>query len=705
MDKSNTSNQFICPMHEEIRSSAPEDCTKCGMALVPLMPSVEEVENFELLQFQRKFWFTFPLSALSVLLALLGESTSFLNPLALSWFQMVLSIPVVLWAGKTFFLRCWQSIQTRNPNMWTLIGIGVGSAFVYSVVATVFPKVFPESFKTDGNVAVYFEAANVIVSLTILGQIFELKSIAKTSSAIKSLLNMRPKSASRLVSESEEEVISIDDIQVGDSLRIRPGEAIPVDGVILEGQGAIDESMLTGEPIPVQKTLSDSVLAGSINSNGALIIQATQVGMDTVLSQIIEMVASAQRSKAPMQRIADVVSKYFVLAVIGISIATFFAWGFLGTDQSWSYGLINAVAVLIIACPCALGLATPMSIMVASGRGAVQGVLFKDASTIETFRKINTLVVDKTGTLTEGRPELKEIINLGSYEVNYLLQMAASLEVASEHPLGKAIVRAASESEIDLVKVIDFVSVTGRGVEGTVGGKKISIASVRDDDDELLESFAMMDRILQLRTQGATVMVLSIDSQPNALIALSDRIKLNSLQSILALKDAGINVIMATGDNQTTAEAIGVELGINEIYGDIRPEDKLQLVTELQSRGLVVAMAGDGVNDAPALAKADVGISMGTGTDVAMNSGGVTLVKGDLRGIAIARDISETTVWNMRQNLLFAFLYNSLGVPIAAGVLYPLTGTLLSPMIAAFAMSLSSTSVVLNSLRLRGKSE
>ncbi len=691
-------------MHEEIQSSAPGDCPKCGMALEPLMPSVEEVENIDLLQFQRKFWITFPLSVFSVLLALLGESTSLLTPHTSSWFQMVLSIPVVLWAGKIFFLRCWQSIQTRNPNMWTLIGIGIGSAFVYSVVATIFPEIFPESFKTDGNVAVYFEAANVIVTLTILGQILELKSIAKTSSAIKSLLNMRPKSASRLVSDSEDEIIPIDDIQVGDSLRIRPGEAIPVDGVILEGQGAIDESMLTGEPIPVQKTLGDFVLAGSINSNGALIIQATKVGINTVLSQIIEMVASAQRSKAPMQRMADVVSKYFVLAVIGISIATFFAWGILGTDQSWSHGLINAVAVLIIACPCALGLATPMSIMVASGRGAVQGVLFKDASTIETFRKINTLIVDKTGTLTEGRPELKEIINLGSYEANYLLQMAASLEVASEHPLAKAIVRAAKESEIDLVKVVDFVSVTGRGVEGIVGGKRIAIASIREEDDELLQSFDITDRILQLRNQGATVMVLTIDSEPNALIALSDRIKLNTLESLRTLKEAGINVIMATGDNQRTAEAIGVELGIKEIYGDVRPEDKLQLVAELQSQGLVVGMAGDGVNDAPALAKADVGIAMGTGTDVAMNSGGVTLVKGDLRGIAIARAISESTVWNMRQNLSFAFLYNSLGVPIAAGILYPLTGTLLSPMIAAFAMSLSSTSVVLNSLRLRDKS-
>ncbi|MEJ6574223.1 MAG: copper-translocating P-type ATPase [Actinomycetes bacterium] len=697
-------NQYICPMHEEIQSSAPGDCPKCGMALEPLMPSVEEVENIDLLQFQRKFWITFPLSVFSVLLALLGESTSLLTPHTSSWFQMVLSIPVVLWAGKIFFLRCWQSIQTRNPNMWTLIGIGIGSAFVYSVVATIFPEIFPESFKTDGSVAVYFEAANVIVTLTILGQILELKSIAKTSSAIKSLLNMRPKSASRLVSDSEDEIIPIDDIQVGDSLRIRPGEAIPVDGVILEGQGAIDESMLTGEPIPVQKTLGDFVLAGSINSNGALIIQATKVGMNTVLSQIIEMVASAQRSKAPMQRMADVVSKYFVLAVIGISIATFFAWGILGTDQSWSHGLINAVAVLIIACPCALGLATPMSIMVASGRGAVQGVLFKDASTIETFRKINTLIVDKTGTLTEGRPELKEIINLGSYEANYLLQMAASLEVASEHPLAKAIVRAAKESEIDLVKVVDFVSVTGRGVEGIVGGKRIAIASIREEDDELLQSFDITDRILQLRNQGATVMVLTIDSEPNALIALSDRIKLNTLESLRTLKEAGINVIMATGDNQRTAEAIGVELGIKEIYGDVRPEDKLQLVAELQSQGLVVGMAGDGVNDAPALAKADVGIAMGTGTDVAMNSGGVTLVKGDLRGIAIARAISESTVWNMRQNLSFAFLYNSLGVPIAAGILYPLTGTLLSPMIAAFAMSLSSTSVVLNSLRLRDKS-
>ncbi|MEJ6626364.1 MAG: copper-translocating P-type ATPase [Actinomycetes bacterium] len=697
-------NQYICPMHEEIQSSAPGDCPKCGMALEPLMPSVEEVENIDLLQFQRKFWITFPLSVFSVLLALLGESTSLLTPHTSSWFQMVLSIPVVLWAGKIFFLRCWQSIQTRNPNMWTLIGIGIGSAFGYSVVATIFPEIFPESFKTDGSVAVYFEAANVIVTLTILGQILELKSIAKTSSAIKSLLNMRPKSASRLVSDSEDEIIPIDDIQVGDSLRIRPGEAIPVDGVILEGQGAIDESMLTGEPIPVQKTLGDFVLAGSINSNGALIIQATKVGMNTVLSQIIEMVASAQRSKAPMQRMADVVSKYFVLAVIGISIATFFAWGILGTDQSWSHGLINAVAVLIIACPCALGLATPMSIMVASGRGAVQGVLFKDASTIETFRKINTLIVDKTGTLTEGRPELKEIINLGSYEANYLLQMAASLEVASEHPLAKAIVRAAKESEIDLVKVVDFVSVTGRGVEGIVGGKRIAIASIREEDDELLQSFDITDRILQLRNQGATVMVLTIDSEPNALIALSDRIKLNTLESLRTLKEAGINVIMATGDNQRTAEAIGVELGIKEIYGDVRPEDKLQLVAELQSQGLVVGMAGDGVNDAPALAKADVGIAMGTGTDVAMNSGGVTLVKGDLRGIAIARAISESTVWNMRQNLSFAFLYNSLGVPIAAGILYPLTGTLLSPMIAAFAMSLSSTSVVLNSLRLRDKS-
>ena len=694
---------YVCPMHDEVRSPTLIDCSKCGMSLEPLMPSVEEVGNLELQIFQRKFWITAPLSASLIILNILAENIELSSPAILSWMQLVLSIPVVLWGGKVFFIRCWQSIQTRNPNMWTLIGIGVGAAFSYSLIATLFPQVFPDSFQSKGYVEVYFEAASVIVSLTLLGQILELKSRSKTADAIKSLLNMRPTTATLVTPTNEEKIIPIEDIQVGDSLRIRPGEAIPVDGIILEGKGAIDESMLTGEPIPDQKLSGDSVMAGSMNLDGALIIQAVKVGESTVLAQIIEMVASAQRSKAPMQKMADSVSKYFVLVVFGVSILTFFAWGIFVVDQSWSYGLINAVAVLIIACPCALGLATPMSIMVASGRGATQGVLFRDASTIEMFRKINLLIVDKTGTLTEGRPELKELINLSNLESDHLLQLAASLELASEHPLAKAMVRAARESDIELLKVTDFLSEAGRGVEGVVQDKKIAITSLSDKDLELLKSFDMTERIRQLRTQGATVMILTIDSKPSALIALSDRIKSSTPDSLIALKAMGIKVVMATGDNQITAEFVGRELGIDEIHGGFKPQEKMQLVEEFQSRGFIVGMAGDGVNDAPALAKADVGIAMGTGTDVAMNTGGITLVKGDLTGIVIAKKISDSTVWNMRQNLLFAFLYNAFGVPIAAGILYPITGTLLSPMIAALAMSLSSTSVILNSLRLRGK--
>lgn len=691
---------YTCPMHPEIRQDHPGSCPKCGMALEPLMPSLED-DNPELKDFSRRFWWTLPLTVIVTVLAMFGPQLGWFSMRAQSWIELVLSIPVVLWAGQPFFVRGWQSVVNRSPNMWTLIGLGTGAAFVYSLVATVAPGVFPETFISMGRVAVYFEAAVVIISLTLFGQILELRARSQTSAAIKSLLGLAPKTARRINADGSEEDVPLTHVHEGDRLRVRPGEKVPVDGVVEDGASSLDESMLTGEPLPVSKRAGDKVIGATMNTSGSLIIRAEKVGSATVLSQIVQLVAQAQRSRAPMQRMADQVAGYFVMAVIVIAIITFFVWGTFGPQPSWVYGLINAVAVLIIACPCALGLATPMSIMVATGRGATQGVLFRDAAAIENLRKVDVLIVDKTGTLTEGRPAFEQAIPAGDTEAAEVLRLAASLDQGSEHPLADAIVSAAREQGLSLSAVNEFESGSGIGVRGQVDGKHLALGNTALMDQENVNVTIMASTAESLRTKGASVMYLSTDGQLIGLLAVSDPIKTSTPEAVKDLKAAGIRVIMATGDGISTAKAVAQQLGIDEVHGEVKPADKLDLVSKLQAEGRVVAMAGDGINDAPALAKADVGIAMGTGTDVAMNSAQVTLVKGDLRGISIARHLSDKTVANMKQNLGFAFVYNALGVPLAAGVLYPFVGLLLSPMFAALAMSLSSASVVFNALRLR----
>ena len=696
---------YTCPMHPEVRQEGPGFCPICGMALEPETVSADTAPNPELADMTRRFWIglvlTLPVFALEMgghltgLHQWIGSSTS-------NWLQLFLATPVVLWAGWPFFERGWASLKTRNLNMFTLIAMGTGTAWVYSVIATAFPHLFPASMRMgDGAVPVYFEAAAVITVLVLLGQVLELKAREQTSGAIRALLDLAPKSARRIAADGSESDVGLDVVQAGDHLRVRPGERVPVDGEILEGRSAIDESMVTGESMPLTKTAGDKVIGGTMNQSGAFIMRADKVGRETMLAQIVQMVAQAQRSRAPIQKLADQVSGWFVPAVIAIALLAFAAWGLFGPEPRFTYGLIAAVSVLIIACPCALGLATPMSIMVGVGRGAQSGVLIKNAEALERMEKVDTLVIDKTGTLTEGRPSVVAIRTTSGVEENELLRLAASLEIASEHPLAAAIVRSAKERGLELSAVSEFDSPVGKGVTGLVDGKRIVIGNVRIMEQAKIETRALDDAADDLRRDGATAIFVAIDGKAIGILAIADPVKATTPEAVSALKDAGIRVIMLTGDNATTAKAVAEKLGIADVEAEVLPEDKGKIVERLRREGRVVAMAGDGINDAPALAAADVGIAMGTGTDVAMESAGVTLLKGDLNGIVRARHLSAATMANIRQNLFFAFVYNAAGVPVAAGVLYPAFGILLSPIIAAAAMALSSVSVVANALRLR----
>jgi Cu+-exporting ATPase len=693
---------YTCPMHPKIRQNAPGNCPICGMTLEPVMPALDDGENPELVDFRRRFWWTLPLTVVVTLMAMVAHRVISGGVPQQSWVELAISTPVVLWAGWPFFVRWGQSIWNRSPNMWTLIGTGIGAAYGYSVVATVAPGLFPTTLMAHGRIGVYFEAAAVITSLTLLGQILELRARSQTSAAIKSLLGLAPKTARRIKSDGTEEDVPLTHVHIADTLRVRPGEKVPVDGEVLEGESAVDESMLTGEPVPVTKRVGDKLIGATINASGSLIMRAEKVGAQTVLSQIVQMVANAQRSRAPMQRLADVVAGYFVVIVVAIAVLTLFGWGFFGPQPSWVYGFVNAVAVLIIACPCALGLATPMSIMAATGRAATQGILFRDAAAIEDMRKIDTLIVDKTGTLTEGKPAFDRVVPAAGFTEQDVLQIAASIDQGSEHPLGHAIVVEARKRGLTLTKPESFESSSGIGVRGIVAGRHIALGNTALMEQGKVDWHSLKTPAEELREEGASVMYLAADGRLAGLIAVSDPVKASTPEALRSLTDAGIKIVMATGDGLTTAKSVARRLGINEVYGEVKPQTKLELVERLQKEGKVVAMAGDGINDAPALAKSNVGIAMGTGTDVAINSAHVTLVKGDLRAIARARTLSVDTVRNMRQNLGFAFVYNALGIPLAAGLLYPFTGQLLSPMIAALAMSLSSVSVITNALRLRG---
>ncbi len=653
----------------------------------------------------RRFWVSAVLTVPLVFIAMgdvVGLSFEWLaSPRTLSWIELVLATPVVLWGGWPFFVRGWQSVVNRSLNMFTLIGLGVGVAYVYSVVATVMPGIFPASFRdAHGEVAVYFEAAAVITTLVLLGQVMELRARERTGAAIKALLGLAPKTARRINADGSEADVPLEQVQVGDRLRVRPGEKVPVDGVVVEGTSAVDESMLTGEPIPVAKEAGDKVIGATVNGTGGLIIEAKRVGADTLLAQIVQMVAAAQRSRAPIQKLADVVAGYFVPVVVVIAIITFIVWGLIGPAPAMAYAIINAVAVLIIACPCALGLATPMSIMTATGKGATFGVLFKNAEAVEVMRKVDTLVVDKTGTLTEGKPKLVKVEATNDVDETLLLRLAATLERGSEHPLAEAIVDGAAERGVELGKAESFESVTGKGVTGKVEGKRVALGNARLLESLGVDPGTLAERAEALRQEGQTVMFVVIDGKAGGLVSVADPIKETTPVAIKALHDDEVHIVMLTGDSETTAKAVARKLGLDEVIAGVLPDQKAEMVKRLQSEGRIVGMAGDGVNDAPALAQAQVGIAMGTGTDVAMESAGVTLVKGDLRGLVRARRLSRATMRNIRQNLFFAFIYNSLGVPVAAGVLYPAFGILLSPIIAAAAMSFSSVSVVMNALRL-----
>jgi len=698
---------YTCPMHPEIVRDKPGSCPICGMALEPMgVPTGEEGPNPELVDFTRRLWVSAAL-AVPLLIMTMGSMIGLpirdgLGERVSAWLELALATPVVLWAALPFFHRGWDSLVNRSPNMWTLISIGVGAAYLFSVVATLFPGIFPHQVRGHGGaVPVYFEAAAVIVALVFLGQVLELKARERTGSAIRALLDLAPKTARRIGADGAEADVQLDAVAAGDLLRVRPGESVPVDGVVEDGRSAIDESMLTGEPVPVEKAKGDAVTGGTLNRNGTLVMRAEKVGADTVLSRIVEMVAKAQRSRAPIQGLADKVSSYFVPAVVLVAILAFLAWLALGPPPSLIFAIVAAVSVLIIACPCALGLATPMSIMTATGRGALAGVLIKDAEALERLAKVDTLIVDKTGTLTEGRPRLTDVVTAEGSDEATVLSLAAALEQGSEHPLAEAIVDGVRARGLNVGKASDFEAVTGEGVTGQAGGRAIALGNAALMRRVGADMAALSEKADRLRADGRTVMFIAIDSRPAGLIAVADPVKANAADAIRALHQAGLRIVMATGDNPVTARTVATRLGIDDVRAEMTPQGKQALVEELRGKGAKVAMAGDGVNDAPALAAADVGIAMGTGADVALESAGITLLKGDISGVVRARRLAGATMRNIRENLLFAFIYNALGVPVAAGVLYPVLGVLLSPMLAAAAMSLSSVSVIGNALRLR----
>ena len=700
--------QWVCPMHPDIVRDAPGSCPKCGMALEPRSVTAEPERNPELELMTRRFWVSLVLSVPVLVLAMGRDvprlaATLGLHQVGWSWAEVALASPVVLWGGWPFFVKGWDSLRTRNLNMFTLIALGVGVAYLYSMVAQLAPQIFPPAFRdpATGAVDVYFEAAAVIVTLVLLGQVLELRARSNTNAAIRTLLGLAPKMARRITADGSESDVPLEQVQVGDRLRVRPGEKIPVDGVVVEGASAVDESMITGEPIPAEKSGGDKVVGATVNGSGSLIIEARRVGSDTLLAQIVHMVSEASRSRAPIQRLADVAAAWFVPIVVVVALLTFALWAWLGPAPSMAYAVINAVAVLIIACPCALGLATPMSIMVATGKGATMGVLFKNAEAIETLRKVDTLVVDKTGTLTEGKPRLQEVVPMQGWDADEVLRLAASLERGSEHPLAAAIVQGAQQRKLALEAAADFRAAVGKGVSGRIGGREVLLGNAALLSGHGIGTSALAAPAEVQRTQGRTAMFLAVDGQPAGLVAVADPVKTSTPQAIRELHDDGLRIVMLTGDNETTAKAVARDLGIDDVIAGVLPDQKAQHVKRLQAEGRFVAMAGDGINDAPALAQAQVGIAMGTGTDVAMESAGVTLIQGDLRGIVRARHLSRATLANIRQNLFFAFVYNSLGVPVAAGILYPFFGVLLSPVIAAAAMSFSSVSVVANALRLR----
>ena len=700
--------KYTCPMHPEIVRDAPGDCPICGMALEPMgIPAADEGPNPELVDFKRRFLIGAVLTVPLLVLAMgpyvgLGAVREVLGERVTLWVELILGTPVIMWAGWPFFVRGGKSVINRSLNMFTLIAMGVGAAELFSVVAVLVPGIFPDGFRdADGNVGVYFEAGAVIVVLVLLGQLMELGARERTGSAIRALLDLAPKTARVIREDGREEEIPLEDVQVGDRLRVRPGDKVPVDGVVVEGRSSIDESMISGEPVPVEKVEGDKVTGATINGTGSLVIEAERVGADTMLSQIVEMVANAQRSRAPIQKLADSVVGMFIPAVIGIAILAFIAWSVWGPAPALSYGLVSAVAVLIIACPCALGLATPMSIMTATGRGAQIGVLIKDAEALERFAKVDTLIVDKTGTLTVGKPKLVAVLPEAGHDEDEVLRLAASLERGSEHPLAEAIVTGAEERGVALAKAEEFEAVTGKGVKGVVDGKPVALGNAKLVADMGLDGGRLAETANARRDEGETVMFVIIGSEIAGLVSVADPVKETTPDALKALHAEGFHIVMATGDNERTAKAVAAKLGIDEIRADVLPDDKARIIKELQAEGRKVAMAGDGVNDAPALAQADVGIAMGTGADVAIESAGFTLVKGDLGGIVRARRLSRATMRNIRQNLFFAMIYNASGVPVAAGILYPFLGILISPIFAAAAMTLSSLSVVGNALRLR----